>query len=87
MAKVAKIPKISSKLAKYSSGAAGSGMFTKLVTIAIYVAIAYILYKVAMYFLNMRSSAMPDVPNSSKTDGAKGGNQKPKCPTGTCGSK
>ena len=86
MAKVAKIPKISSKLAKYGSGA-GSGMFTKLVTIAIYVAIAYILYKVAMYFLNMRSSAMPDVPDSSKTDGAKGDNRKPKCSTGTCGSK
>ncbi len=84
MAKLAKIYKMSSKMAKYGSG---SGMFTNLITIAMYVAAIYILYRVVMYFLNMRSSAMPNVPDSSsssKTGGAPG-DKKPGCSTGTCG--
>lgn len=83
MAKLAKISKMSSKMAKYGSG---SGTFTNLITIAMYVAAIYILYRVVMYFLNMRSSAMPDVSesSSSKTGGAKG-DKKPGCSTGTCG--
>ena len=54
--------KMSSKMAKYGSG---SGLVTNLVTIAIYIAAAYILYRIVMYFINMRSSAMPNIPDSS----------------------
>jgi hypothetical protein len=77
--------KMSSKMAKYSSG---SGLFTNLVTIIIYVIAAYILYKVVMYFLNMRSSAMPNIPDSSSSsssNGNKKSKQKGGCSTGTCG--
>jgi hypothetical protein len=77
--------KMSSKMAKYGSGSS-SALFTKLVTIAIYVVAAYILYRVVMYFLNMRSSAMPNIPNSSSSkSGNRDGKQKPRCSTGTCG--
>ena len=77
--------KMSSKMAKYGSGSS-SALFTKLVTIAIYVVAAYILYRVVMYFLNMRSSAMPNVPGSSSSkSGNRDGKQKPRCSTGTCG--
>jgi hypothetical protein len=73
--------KMSSKMAKYSSG---SGFFTNLVMIVIYIAAAYILYRVVMYFINMRSSAMPSLPASSN-----GRNNRNKqaggCSTGTCG--
>jgi hypothetical protein len=69
--------KMSSKMAKYGSG---SGLFTNLITIVIYVAAVYILYRVVMYLINMRSSAMPNIPSSSKGDKQKGG-----CSTGTCG--
>ena len=72
--------KMSSKMAKYSSG---SGLFTNLVMVVIYIASAYILYRVVMYFINMRSSAMPNVPASS-TNGNKN-KQKGGCSTGTCG--
>jgi hypothetical protein len=74
--------KMSSKMAKYGSGS-GSGLVANLVTIIIYVVAAYILYKIVMYFLNMRSSAMPNVPASS-TNGNKN-KQKGGCSTGTCG--
>lgn len=75
--------KMSSKMAKYNSG---SGLFTNFVTIIIYVVAAYILYKVVMYFLNMRSSAMPNVPDSSSsTNGNKRNKQNGGCSTGTCG--
>ena len=84
MAKLAKISKMSSKMAKYGSGSS-SALFTKLVTIAIYVVAAYILYRVVMYFLNMRSSAMPNVADSSSKSENRDGKQKPGCSTGTCG--
>ena len=84
---MAKMAKISSKMAKYGSGS-GSGLFTNLVMVAIYIAAAYILYRVVMYFMNMRSSAMPNIPASSSKGGNRdGSNQKPSCSTGTCGSK
>ena len=76
--------KMSSKMAKYGSG---SGLFTNLVTIVIYVVAAYILYRVVMYFINMRSSAMPNLPASSSNSGSGNGNkQKGGCSTGTCGA-
>jgi hypothetical protein len=73
--------KMSSKMAKYS----GSGFFTNLVMIVIYIAAAYILYKIVMYFINMRSSAMPNLPTSSSSSGKNGNKQKGGCSTGTCG--
>jgi len=75
--------KMSSKMAKYSSG---SGIFTSFVTIIIYVVAAYILYKIVMYFINMRSSAMPNLPTSSSNSGRNGNKQKGGCSTGTCGN-
>lgn len=75
--------KMSSKMAKYGSGS-GSGLITNLVTIAIYVAAAYILYRIVMYFMNMRSSAMPNIPDSPSSKG-RNGNKNGKCSTGTCG--
>jgi len=77
--------KMSSKMAKYGSGSgSGSGLFTNLVMLAIYVVAAYILYRVVMYFLNMRSSAMPNIPDSSSKDRSRDGKQMPKCSSGTC---
>jgi hypothetical protein len=80
---MAKMAKMSSKMAKYGSGS-GSGLFTNLVMLAIYVVAAYILYRVVMYFLNMRSSAMPNIPDSSSKDRSRDGKQMPKCSSGTC---
>jgi hypothetical protein len=74
--------KMSSKMAKYSSG---TGLFTNFVTIIIYVVAAYILYKIVMYFINMRSSAMPNLPTYSSNSGKNGNKQKGGCSTGTCG--
>jgi hypothetical protein len=76
--------KMSSKMAKYSSG---SGLFTNLVMVVIYIASAYILYRVVMYFINMRSSAMPNLPASSSNTGKNGNKQKGGCSTGTCGGR
>ena len=76
--------KMSTKMAKYNSG---SGLFTNFVTIIIYIVAAYILYKVVMYFLNMRSSAMPNLPTYSSNSGKNGNKQKSGCSTGTCGGK
>jgi hypothetical protein len=73
--------KMSSKMAKYS----GSGFFTNLVMIVIYIAAAYILYRIVMYLINMRSSAMPNLPTSSSNNGKNGNKQKGGCSTGTCG--
>jgi hypothetical protein len=82
---MAKMAKMSSKMAKYGSGSgSGSGLFTNLVMLAIYVVAAYILYRVVMYFLNMRSSAMPNIPDSSSKDRNRDGKQMPKCSSGTC---
>lgn len=82
---MAKMAKMSSKMAKYGSGSgSGSGLFTNLVMLAIYVVAAYILYRVVMYFLNMRSSAMPNIPDSSSKDRSRDGKQMPKCSSGTC---
>jgi hypothetical protein len=72
--------KMSSKMAKYGSG---SGLLTNFVMIIIYVVAAYILYKIVMYLINMRSSAMPNVPTSTNT--GNGNKQKGGCSTGTCG--
>ena len=72
--------KMSSKMAKYGSG---SSLLTNFVMIIIYVVAAYILYKVVMYLINMRSSAMPNVPVSTNT--GNGNKQKGGCATGTCG--
>jgi len=72
---MAKMSKMSSKLAKCNMGS-GSSFLSSLFILVIYVAIAYILYRVIMYFLNMRSSAMPNIP--SRPNGAGG------CSTGTC---
>jgi hypothetical protein len=80
--------KMSSKMAKYSSGSGlGSGLFTNLVMVVIYIAAAYILYCVVMYFINMRSSAMPNLPASSSNSGKNGDKQKGGCSMGTCGGK
>ena len=38
-----------------------------------------------MYFLNMRSSAMPNIPASSKGGNSNNNNKKGGCSTGTCG--
>ena len=73
---MAKMSKISSKLAKCNMGS-GSSFLSSLFILVVYVAIAYILYRVIMYFLNMRSSAMPNVPPSRQNNA--GG-----CSTGTC---
>ena len=75
MAKMAKMAKMSSKMASYGSG---SSLFISLIMVVIYIATAYILYRVVMYFLNMRSSAMPSLPDyaSSKKSGAKEDKQK-----------
>jgi hypothetical protein len=72
--------KMSSKMAKYGSG---SSLLTNFVMIIIYVVAAYILYKIVMYLINMRSSAMPNVPVSTNT--GNGNKQKGGCSTGTCG--
>jgi hypothetical protein len=72
--------KMSSKMAKYGSGS-GPNLFTSLVNIIIYIVVAYILYRVVMYIVNMRSSAMPNLPDySSNKNKQKGG-----CSSGTCG--
>jgi hypothetical protein len=67
-------------MAKYGSG---SSLLTNFVMIIIYVVAAYILYKIVMYLINMRSSAMPNVPTS--TNNGNGNKQKGGCSTGTCG--
>ena len=54
----------------------GNSFMSSLFILAVYVAIAYVVYRVIMYFLNMRSSAMPNVP--SRPNGAGG------CSSGTC---
>jgi len=72
---MAKMSKMSSKLAKCNMGS-GNSFMSSLFILAVYVAIAYVVYRVIMYFLNMRSSAMPNVP--SRPNGAGG------CSTGTC---
>lgn len=72
--------KMSSKMAKYGSS---SSLLTNFVMIIIYVVAAYILYKIVMYLINMRSSAMPNVPVSTNT--GNGNKQKGGCSTGTCG--
>ncbi len=69
--------KMYSKFEKFGSV---SWLFNNLITIVIYVVAVYILYRVVMYLISMRSSAMPDIPSSSKGDKQKGG-----CSTGTCG--
>jgi hypothetical protein len=70
--------KMSSKMAKYGSG---PSLFTGIVNIIIYIVVAYILYRVVMYIVNMRSSAMPNLPDySSNKNKQKGG-----CSSGTCG--
>jgi hypothetical protein len=56
----------------------GGGMGSGLVTIAIYLVIAYVFYKVLMYLFNMRTSAMPNVPPPRRNGGG--------CATGTCGA-
>jgi hypothetical protein len=68
-------------MAKYGSGS-GPSLFTSLVNITIYIVAAYILYRVVYYLVNMRSSAMPNVPDSSS-----GGNNRQTggCSSGTCG--
>jgi hypothetical protein len=73
---MAKMSRMSSKLAKCNMGS-GSSFLSSLFILVVYVAIAYVLYRVIMYFMNMRSSAMPNVP--SRPNGAGG------CSTGTCG--
>ena len=77
---MAKMAKMSSNMAKYGSG---SGLFTNFVMIIIYVVAAYVLYRVVMYFVNMRSSAMPNVSVSSSTGNKN--KQKSGCSSGTCG--
>jgi hypothetical protein len=55
----------------------GMSMGSGLITLAIYLVIAYVFYKVLMYLFNMRTSAMPNVPPPPRRNG--GG-----CATGTC---
>jgi len=54
----------------------GMSMGSGLVTLAIYIVIAYVFYKVLMYLFNMRTSAMPNVPPPRRNGGD--------CATGTC---
>ena len=54
----------------------GMSMGSGLVTLAIYIVIAYVFYKVLMYLFNMRTSAMPNVPPPRRNGGG--------CATGTC---
>ena len=74
---MAKMSKMSSKLAKCNMGS-GSSFASSLFILIVYVAIAYVLYRVIMYLMNMRSSAMPNIP-SNKNQNQNGG-----CSTGTC---
>ena len=73
---MARMSKITSKLAKCNMGS-GPSFLSSVFILIVYLAIAYILYRVIMYFVNMRSSAMPDIPNNQPKQG--GG-----CSTGTC---
>lgn len=66
------------KLSKMTAKSMGTGMGSKLVTVAIYIVIAYIFYKVLMYLFNMRTSAMPNVPPPKQNGRG--------CATGTCGA-
>ncbi len=68
--------KFSKKLAVSTSG---SSLVSSLIMLIIYIGIAYIVYQIVMYFLNMRKSAMPNVPNRRQP--RKNGG----CSTGTCG--
>lgn len=72
--------KMSSKMAKYGSG---PSLFTGVVNITIYIVVAYILYRVVMYIVNMRSSAMPNLPDYSSSSNKN--KQKGGCSSGTCG--
>ena len=54
----------------------GMSMGSGLVTLAIYIVIAYVFYKVLMYLFNMRTSAMTNVPPPRRNGGG--------CATGTC---
>jgi hypothetical protein len=66
-------------MAKFSKMAGkGMGMGSGLVTLAIYLVIAYVFYKVLMYLFNMRTSAMPNVAPPRRHGGG--------CATGTCAS-
>jgi len=76
---MAKMSKMSSKLAKCNMGSSNSFM-SSLFILVVYVAIAYIVYRVIMYFLNMRSSAMPNAP-AGRNNGAGGDGG---CSSGTC---
>ena len=71
---------MSSKMAKYGSGLS---LFTGIVNITIYIVAAYILYRVVYYLVNMRSSAMPNLPDYSSSSNKN--KQKGGCSSGTCG--
>jgi hypothetical protein len=72
------------KMAKIANYGSGSNFFMQILKVIIYVVVAYILYRVVYYFVNMRSSAMPNLPSSSS-----GGNNRQTggCSTGICGGK
>ena len=58
----------------------GKSMGMNILMLAVYLVAAYILYRVVMYAVNYRPSAMPNVPPSSNNRMGGG------CSTGTCGS-
>jgi hypothetical protein len=69
-----------SKVAKCDIGIGGKGM--GILTLLIYLVVAYIIYRIVTHFLNYRPSAMPNIPEPSSKGRSPGG-----CSTGTCGSK
>lgn len=63
----------------------GKGIGMNILMLVAYLVVAYILYKVVMYFVNSRPSAMPNIPPPpprASSNGRVGGG----CSSGTCGA-
>lgn len=73
------------KMAKMSSCGIGMGASKgpamNILMIAVYLVIAYVIYKIVMYIMGYRQTAMPNIPPPSGNKSSGG------CSTGTCGAK
>ncbi len=60
---------------------ASKGPAMNILMIAVYVIIAYVIYKIVMYIMSYRQTAMPNIhpPSGNRPPGG--------CSTGTCGAK
>jgi hypothetical protein len=72
------------KMAKCGMGmsmgmGSGKGLGMNILMLVVYLVVAYVLYQIVMYFVDHRTSAMPNVPPPSKNRMGGG------CSSGTCG--